>query len=92
MILDHNYLLGVGDWNNGILNGETFVMFPDCTYFYGSLENTFPTKLCYFQTANKCGIYSLISNNNDNYLVFDFIEGKYMQFAVVGARVMKKLI
>jgi len=70
MILDHNFLLTLGIWKNGVINGECFLLFPDSTYFYGNLKSTIPDKLSCFHTESNCVIYSL-ANNNNHLIVMD---------------------
>lgn len=70
MILDHNYLLSLGIWDRGIINGESFILFPDSTYFYGHIRGAIPHKLSCFHFASNCAIYSVINNNNP-FLVMD---------------------
>ncbi|CAM6002816.1 unnamed protein product [Sphagnum balticum] len=62
MVLDHNYLLGVGQWRNGQLEGAGFIIFPDGSLFCGFLRQTIPWRICSYQVARK---YSILGNMNE---------------------------
>lgn len=90
-ILDHNYLLSIAAWRDGIVEGEVFIVFPDCTTFYGFLKNKLPQGVGCYQVPGKLQIYSLIGQGEDDLFAFDDHPGKTLILLAMPRRIMANL-
>jgi hypothetical protein len=60
LLLDPNYLFVMANWQNGKIEGHSFIVYPDDSIFYGFIDNNSPANFCCFQLNKKVQIYSLI--------------------------------
>lgn len=71
IVLDHNYLLSIASWKRDTVEGETFIIFPDNTIFYGFIKNKFPIAFGCYQVSAKLQIYSSIGEGKEDLFVLD---------------------
>lgn len=69
--LDHNFLLALGNWRKNLLNGESFIIFPDQSQFYGNIMNSLPSQFCCYHTISNFYVFSVFNDKGDNSFAFD---------------------
>jgi hypothetical protein len=91
MVLDHNYLFAIAAWKQGTADGPAFIVFPDCTLFFGFLKGKLPVGIGCYQVSGKTQIYSLIGSGEEDLFVLDDSFNKNMILIGVGRQIMQSL-
>jgi len=63
VVLDHNYMLALAIWKSGKINGESLIIYPDSSLFYGEIKNKYPIGIGCYQISKKCKIFSSLGRN-----------------------------
>jgi len=62
IFLDSNYLLSLGLWKNGSIDGECLTISPNGNIFYGVLKHNWPVGMACSRLSNGKVIYAFINN------------------------------
>ncbi len=58
IIIDYNYLFCLAEWQDGRINGPTFIVFPDSRIFCGRIYNNQLSGLCSFYLQDRIQIFA----------------------------------
>ena len=79
LLLDHNYLLALAAYQSDQISGPSFLVFPDCSFFWGSVNQGVATGICTFYNPRGHLIFCKLSAGKDNIVIFASPEGQSLQ-------------
>ena len=92
LLLDQNYLFLMANWQNSKVEGQTFILYPDDSLFYGFISNNSPANFCFFRLAKKVQIYSLIEKGDSIIFIIDLFTNKNLVCFSINREVIENIL
>lgn len=71
MLMNIDYLLVISYWQEGMIDGPTFILFPEGNIYYGDIKETRVSGYNSYQISKRNFIYSYSPNHTDNLFFID---------------------